>query len=181
MRFIIAGFGSLFVVVSLALQSHSNSGVEQESAIRPCTSWTGPESAVSEQKFVRIGDESQWESVWLEHLGKDRDQAFNDSDMQVHVDFDRFEVIALFRGAGWNSRGIRFEEFNETADMLTVRYDSISYQTSGIGGGGGRVRVSPFAFVVFPRSDKTIRLEENIQGLKAGLPKWRERAVLGAE
>lgn len=168
------GFAALASIASFFTGPDQNA--ENTKTIKPLTSWTGPKSQVRERKFLRIVNEEQWKKVWLEHLGKTRNQAFHDSDTQFQIDFDRCEVIAIFQGAGWNSRGIRLEELKETADKITLRYDDISYQTSGIGGGG--VRVSVFAFFVFPKSTKTYRLQENTQGLKGRPAKWTERAVL---
>ena len=108
--------------------------------------------------------------------GDIRNQAFNDSDIQYKIDFEKCEVIAIFQGAGWNSRGIRLEEVKETANNISIRYDNISYQTSGVGGGG--VRVAVFAFLVFPKTSKSFQLQENTQGLKGRPAKWTERALL---
>lgn len=147
--------------------------------IEPFLSWTGSQSQVRETKYLRIDHKKQWQKVWLKHLGKSKNQAFQDSDTQFQIDFDRCEVIAIFQGAGWNSRGIRLEEVKETAEKITIRYDNISYQTSGIDGGG--VRVSTFTFLVFPKTSKPYQLEENTQGLKSRPAKWTERAVLKSE
>ncbi len=153
-----------------------NQNENSEKTIKPLVSWTGPQSQVHERSFVRIDNQKQWEQVWLEHLGKSRNQAFNDSDTQFQIDFDHSEVIAIFQGLGWNGRGIRLQETKETAAEITIRYENMSYQTSGIDGGG--VRVAVYAFLVFPKTSKSFQLQENTQGLKGRPAKWTDRAVL---
>jgi hypothetical protein len=56
----------------------------------------------------------------------------------------------------------------------------MSYQTAG-GIDGGRVPVTPYAFVVIPNSAKLVLIEENVQSLKEKPPVWSERARLKAE
>jgi len=166
----------LAVVVFLATCLPGVNKNDEKKTIKPLVSWTGPQSQVHNRSFIRVDKQEQWDQVWLEHLGKSKDQAFVDSDTQFQIDFDRTEIIAIFQGSGWNSRGIRLNEINETAEEITIRYEDISYQTSGIDGGGEQVAV--FSFMVFPKTTKSFRLHENTQGLKDQPSKWTERAVL---
>ena len=62
----------------------------------------------------------------------------------------------------------------------SLRFDDMSYQTAG-GIDGGRVPVTPYAFVVIPNSAKLVLIEENVQSLKEKPPVWNERARLKAE
>ena len=167
-------FAALALMTSYAIGSKSDEKVVKSN--KPLMSWTGPKSQIREPKYLRITNEKQWNKVWLEHLGKNKNQAFNDSDVQIQIDFSKCDLIAIFQGSGWNSRGIRLEAVKQTEDKITIRYDSISYQTSGIDGGG--VRVSTFTFLVFPKTSKSYQLEENSQGLKGQPAKWTHRAVL---
>ncbi len=167
---------AILLTVSTSTVAFAAEPPPTDERIQPVIRWTGPQSKISENRFVRVRDPQQWKQVWLEHLGKSENQAFNDSDVQYHIDFDRYEVLALFQGNGWNSRGIRFLEISESAEEIRIRFEDISYQTSGINGGG--VNVSAYAFVVFPRTAKSFRIEENIQGLKDHPAKWKPRALL---
>jgi hypothetical protein len=89
------------------------------------------------------------------------------------IDFDRFEVVAYFRGDSWNSIGEYGESIQPGPDQVLIRYDSMSYQTAGPDGGG--VKVKPFGIWVIDRSDRSIAMEENVQSLIGQPPIWKEQ------
>ena len=95
-------------------------------------------------------------------------------------DFKKCMVIAIFKGSASNSRGLNIISTDEHEDTVYLRFDDMSYQTAG-GLDGGRVPVTPYAFVVIPNSAKLVLIEENVQSLKEKPPVWNERARLKAE
>ena len=140
--------------------------------VRPCVAWAGPQSQVAGPKFERIRTQEQWEKLWLLHTGEQAQfGAYGAVGVPV-VDFDRFEVVACFRGDSWNSNGEHIESIEPGPDRVLIRYDSMSYQTAGPDGGG--VKVKPFGIWVIDRTDMPIVMEENVQGLIGQPPIWKE-------
>ena len=91
----------------------------------------------------------------------------------LEVDLARCEVVALFRGDSINSCGLRVGSVTEDGDTVVVRFDDISFQTMSSGGKDGGDRVVPYAFIILPKSEKTIVLEENVQSIIGGPPQWK--------
>ena len=124
----------------------------------------------------------------MRHLGKDMREF--DTHYNIHqvptIDFDRCMVIAVFRGAGWNSSGISAVSISDT-DRVVFRFDDRSYQTSSDFTTDGKLnvdtdddrggnKVTPFGIFVVPRSEKELVLENNVQNLKGRPPVWKEVA-----
>jgi hypothetical protein len=131
---------------------------------------------VGKPAFHRVTSEGAWKKVWLSHLGKTEADTFRESLPAVTFDFDRCMVIAVFQGEKTNSRGLTVISLDEGKDAITLRFDDMSYQTVG-----GVARVTPYAFVVVPKSAKVVVVEEDVQALKDKPPEWKERARLKAE
>lgn len=72
-------------------------------------------------------------------------------------------VLAIFRGRGWNSAGVRAISIVEEQGRIVFRFHDKSYQTDGPDGRGKQG--TAYAFFVIPRSTKAVVLEENVQGL----------------
>jgi hypothetical protein len=159
----------LLILVSRPAASAERAG----KTTKPLLVITGPNSNVRKPEYHRIASAKQLQKVWLQHHGKTAQQAFEERLTGLNVDFDRCIVVAIFQGAGTNSRGVTVDSVTETEKTVTVRFDESHYQTSG-----GFDRSSAFAFVVLPKSKKAVVLEENVQGLKGRPAKWKERARL---
>jgi hypothetical protein len=82
-------------------------------------------------------------------------------------------IVTMFKGSSVNSHGLRIDSVTETTHAVTVRFDDISYQVSGEGN-----RVAPYAFVLLPKSEKPVVLEENVQQYLGEPPVWKEVAKL---
>ena len=96
------------------------------------------------------------------------------------VDFDRFEVIAFFRGPATNIRGERVVSIEEVEGGRRLRFDSSTYQTASMTGEDAGVSVTPFGLWIIDRAGGPVVVEENVQNLIGGEPVWRERARLEA-
>ena len=147
---------------------------------RPLIVLAGADSKVDKPAYYRVSSEEAWQRIWLSHLGKTEADRFREHMPIVQIDFKKCMVIAIFKGAASNSRGLNIISTDEHEDTVYLRFDDMSYQTDG-GLDGGRVPVTPYAFVVIPNSAKLVLIEENIQSLKEKPPVWNERARLKAE
>lgn len=143
---------------------------------KPLLVLTGANSRVEKAGYYRVASEEAWKKLWLDHLGKTEREIFQEQLPALTIDFERCMVIAIFQGAKTNSRGITVASVVEGNDAITLRFDDISYQTLGAG-----AQVTPYAFVVTPKSSKPVVLEEDVQSFKHRPPEWKERARLKAE
>ena len=116
---------------------------------------SGNNSSVSTRTYRRIESATEWKSTWLEHLGLEEDTIYRTS---MEIDLKRCDVIAIFEGETFNSCGFKIESVREDGDTIALRFSNVGYQTAGPDGGADRV--SPYAFVVLPKSEKTVVLEE---------------------
>jgi len=145
--------------------------------------WRGAHSRLAEKRQYRITTEKEWVDLWLRHVGhKPKGTQYdlwkNPANVP-HVDFGRCMIVAVFQGQSWNSAGVTAESVAEEGDCLRFRCDDDSYQTAGINGDGGGIRVTAYGMFVLPRSTKPLALEENVQGLLGELPVWKERQRFG--
>lgn len=147
---------------------------------KPLLVWSGPDSQVRQTSYFRAATPAEWRKVWLAHIGRTEENAFDVRLPSVDIDFDKCVVVAVFRGQAANHRGLAVESIAETADEVTLRFDYLTFQTAAplnaAGKGGGAVRASAYGFILLPATKKTIVLEENVQGLKNQPAKWKERA-----
>lgn len=140
---------------------------------RPCVAIAGPDSLMDGPKFVRATTPEEWAAVWDAHSSAGKPDLRAADRLRPEVDFSRFMVIAFFRGESWNGDGERVESIDENDERVRIRFDKMSYQTFGPGGGGVRVRT--YGIWVIDRTSKPIVLEENVQGLKNEPATWKER------
>ena len=125
---------------------------------------------------VRVSDADEWKKVWGRHQGLKPGEVWTTRGPALDIDFARCEVIAIFRGSVTNRRGITVAAVVEDATQVTIRYDDISFQTAGPG--GGAVPATPYGFVLIPATAKTVVLERDAQRMKNQPPVWKEDARL---
>lgn len=147
---------------------------------RPVVAMTGATSAIAKEGYHRVQNEQALARLWLQHRGKpqpDGEYGFFYNDAGVpEVDFERYEVVAIFGGTTVNSAGFAVESIADEPGRRLVRFDHRHYQTAGPD--GGAKSATPFAFFVLPRTSSPIVLEENVQGMINQPPIWKERARL---
>jgi hypothetical protein len=145
--------------------------------VSPCVVITGADSHVAQRRYQRITSADKWTRVWQEHKGQKptgQYDLFYDPLTLPQVDFDRYMVIAVFQGSGWNNAGLRAFSLADEDTRILLRFANKSYQTGGADGGGKKV--TAYGFFVVPRSAKPVVLEENAQQYKRGKPPvWEER------
>lgn len=142
------------------------------------TTLRGPHSAVDVRRFERVTAAADFAKLWREH----RPEADNRHADMLDVDWDAQMVVAIFQGKSANSDGVKTEDVIDRGADLLIRYDDYSYQTMSTGKdpNGGAQRVTAFGFIVLPRSEKPIVIEENTQGLIGKPPIWTERVKIPA-
>jgi len=146
--------------------------------VAPLLVETGRVSEIGEQRFYRAFNQQMFDRIWSAHMGDRVTKAVQGWPMTPQVNFDRCEVVMLFAGGRANSNGLRIVETVEGDDLLTIRYESISFQTAGRGADGGVVRSRPWAMVLIERSGKAIEIQENTQNIIGADPIWTTRVVL---
>lgn len=143
----------------------------------PLALLSGADSKVSEASYRRVTSADQWRRVWLDHLGLSDDTIYGPL---FEVDFQRCMVLAVFRGKMVNVASERVDSVTQTERAIVVRIDDIGYQTFGFDNEGGAEHVTPYAFIVLPKSGKQIVFENNVQGQKGQPPVWKELARIEA-
>ena len=156
--------------------------------ISPCVALAGADSRVAEPGYHRIVSLEDWTRIWRQHKGLKQDKAYDlymDPAGLPLVDFDRFMVIAIFRGSGWNSAGVKAISMVEEQERMVLRFEDKAYQTFAVEGPGaegpayqaahGGNRVTAYGFFVIPRATKAVVLEENVQNVLGKPPVWKER------
>lgn len=144
----------------------------------PIVSFYGPRSAITERQYMFITTREAFNKVWERHMG-DRAVYFPAHGSGViapGIDFERYMVVAHFRGESANCNG-ELATFEVLDDRVQVRFSAMTFQTMASAPGERDLgeRVTPFGIWVIPRSDKTIVFEENTQGLLGEDPVWTER------
>ncbi|MCK6460205.1 MAG: hypothetical protein L6Q95_09975 [Planctomycetes bacterium] len=144
---------------------------------KPYVTLAGAASKVAAKEYDRITTRDELVKVWLRHVGSDpagHDDFYNEAGVP-DVDFGRCMVVAVFGGQCVNSAGIYAVSVAEEADRVLLRFGHRSFQSGPEGD-----RATPFGFFFVPRSSKALVLEENVQNLIGGDPKWKERARFDA-
>jgi len=145
----------------------------EKEPIKPCVTISGTDSQILEKTFQRIRTQDQWVKLWQQHRGKPEGEYdfFYDPLKLPLVDFKRFMVLAILEGSGWNCAGLTAESVIESDDVVTLRYATKPFQTSGPGGGGEKVSV--YGFFVVPKSDKPVIFEEKAIVAREGKTDFR--------
>jgi len=112
--------------------------------------------------------------VWAAHLGTSPDDAYRAA---FEVDFDKCVVVAILKGDQINVRGVEVNSLLDNQDSTILRFTQVYYQTANVG--KNKPPDKPFAFVVLPKTNKQIILEEDVYTVTNEPPKWKEIARLG--
>ena len=161
--------------VALAQQAASPSREQSRPAL---LALGGADSKITQSEFVRITNSDAWNALWRRHKGISPDLIDHYAAIPV-IDFTRCTVVAFFRSETTNRAGEDLQGVDEVDGTLRLRFDSRTYQTSSPLNSddktGGAQKATSFGIWVLPRTDKSIVIEENVQGLKNEGPKWKEQ------
>lgn len=143
----------------------------------PLLVMTGSMSEVRQPRYDLAASQEVFDKLWVEHMGDRVEKAAQGWPLPPQIDFARCEALFIFDGDSMNSNGFRVMDVIEDPDAVIVRVEDYSYQTASFDGRDSGQKVTPWALVVIPATDKTIIIEENVQNLKAGEPQWKQRAA----
>ncbi len=122
---------------------------------------TGSDSAVTTATCMRVTTDEQWQALWERHTADDTTNVSEFATNRMpEIDFTQCMVIAIFGGKGWNTYGLRFISSEDRADSLVLGIDWLTYQTKIQGDS-----VSPFGFLILPRTSKALVLEYDNRNL----------------
>jgi hypothetical protein len=134
----------------------ADEGVDAGPPLAPCVVLTGSDSAIHEERCLRVTSEDEWVALWLEHRKyppkPDYSFYFNSAKVPV-IDFATHEVLALFLGDR-QAYSVACKGLERDGDVLTLRFESASYSVVG-----KPVAKTPFGFFVLPRWRGTIAVE----------------------
>jgi hypothetical protein len=134
--------------------------------------WVGPDSKHPAPGFVLVGDDAAWRALWAAHTGTPEARAGRHG--APKIDFGSCMVVAHFRGPSVNHDGEVLASLDLGGDVVRLRFESWSFQTSGPDGRGGAVETTPYGIWVVPRSDAPIVVERRSEGLKSDPVRWVE-------
>jgi hypothetical protein len=142
---------------------------EDEKNTKPPVVLSGADSHIVKPSLRLIMSDEAWKRAWAAHLGTTVDDAYRP---EMGVDFDRYMVVAIFRGERVNTRRVAIESTSAIRGSTLIRIIDLGYQTAGKDNGKPPDR--PYAFVVLPKSTKGVIVEENVQQYKGEPPEWKE-------
>jgi hypothetical protein len=143
--------------------------------IPPAVQFIGHDSRIAAERFVLIRDEAEWSRLWAEHTGIDAAAGPPLRNSVPRIDFTRFMVVGVFRGATVNEDGEIVTSVLYGNDVVRVRYEPSTFQTASFGAGPDKGEATrPFGLWVIDRSHSPVVIEEGRRGLKSEPVKWRE-------
>jgi hypothetical protein len=153
--------------------------------LKPVVVWTGIDSKQAKMSFARCCSQKDWEEIWHKH----QSNAKAKTPSCPQVDFDSYMVVAIFQGKSCQDTGIEIVSVTEEKKCLRIRYKPLWFQVGFVrperGSRPAKCEVETYetqsyAFVVLPKSQKAIVLEEDVRTLIPDPPVWKKRATLEA-
>lgn len=133
-------------------------------APRVAVELTGDDSAIAVETFHRVRDARSLKILWRRHLGKPNPEQYLElrSMPELRVDFQRYEVIAVFGGEMIAAtHGYRVDSLASKGSSIAIQVTAFTRQVVGDPG-----LATPFAFFVVERSAAPISLQFNRQTYK---------------
>lgn len=140
----------------------------------PAVQWVGPTSSIHAPGYHLVTDEAAWRDLWEQHRGELAERAHQGWVMPPEIDFERYMVVACFRGESTNRNGERAEGVFRRGEALVVRYDSVTFQTASFGEQDVPEVSTPYGIWVIEQHDGPVVIEEDKNGLIGADPAWRE-------
>ena len=115
----------------------------------PAVQLVGCDSKIVTPRFVLVRDQRAWDVLWSEHTGIEVKQGAMSRHAAPKIDFSRFMVVGAFAGKVINEDGEVAESVTATDDMVRVRFERSTFQSSSSGGDvDPGVKLSPFGLWV---------------------------------
>ena len=96
---------------------------------QPVVSFTGSYSQIPQREYQRVLDAESWRKLWERHAGASAERDSYGEVVVPAIDFEKFMVIAIFNGEGWNTRNMLLVESSDHSE-LHLRFDAGTYQTA---------------------------------------------------
>jgi hypothetical protein len=148
----------------------------------PLVAISGTDSQVRAAFYKRVTTSKEWQQIWADHLGTSVDDHYRPL---FELDFEHCLMIAIFRGEQIQTRRLQIETVSENADSLVIRFWQIGYGVSVGPDGTTPPPERPYAFIVLPKTNKPIILEEKIWSKEDQArnrpPEWKEIARLSPD
>jgi hypothetical protein len=167
-----------FLFMMWALLSVACSAEETPRKLKPVMVWTGTDSKQAKESFTRCCSQKDWEVSWHKHQGGDGQANHRTC---PEIDFDSYMVIVIFHGKSSQNIGINIVDVFEDKESFHVRYKPLWYQIGILLGANldqKQLDTQSYVFIVLPKSQKAIVLEENVSGVIVGPPIWKERTKM---
>lgn len=141
----------------------------------PAVQFIGAASKIDAQRHVLVKDKESWNTLWSEHTRSKSSLIPPTRFDAPKIDFSRYMVAGVFKGASTNSDGEVCLSVLDSPDAVRVRFRTSTFQTASIGAGEDQgVKATCYGMWVIEKSDKAVVLEQAIQGLKADPLRWQE-------
>jgi hypothetical protein len=180
--------GSCFGFLAVALA--------QKDVVRPVSKplvvISGIDSHVKQPSYTCITTAEDWRRTWARHInlptvrGRSVDDLLAITEkMIMQVDFDRCLAVVIFRGEQIQVRQITVDSVLESVGSITIRFKELHYGIDLGPNESPRPLERPYAFIVLPKTNKEIVLQEKIWSKEderfGRPPKWEEWARLSPE
>jgi hypothetical protein len=166
--------------IALGLAPAQEQGADASKELISPVQWSGPHSRIRDKRLVQIADREAWMELWAEHKGDKAERliAHGGGVAAPRIDFERYLVVAMFRGETTNCDGESLVSLEEREKDVLLRFDSFTFQTSSFDGPDHGEPASSYGMWLVPRTGKPITIEENTQGLIGREPIWTARGTL---
>jgi hypothetical protein len=155
--------------------SFAAKGETRPGTVRPLAEISGAYSKIATRFYITVTSEKEWNRIWAKHTGQS-DAVLSAGGTQLHVDFDRYMVVAVFQGEQQYNLGVVAQSIDEGMDKLTFRFTNkwVSAE-NGVPSHTGNP-YTPFGIFVIPRVLKEVVMEEAVYGAKGQAPTYAVRA-----
>jgi len=151
---------------------------EPSRPLKPAIVWTGRDSSVEQEKFVRCMSDYEFSEVWNKHRAND------DSRLSFcpKVNFASQMILGVFAGRDRGAHGISVESVIDETNCLRFRYWEVTVQT-GVSGPNDVPPPPPppakgYVFAVVPRTTKTVVFEQGSRRVLTEPLQFKERIKL---
>jgi hypothetical protein len=187
-RIVILGIlGMLLTQSGGVLPARETEKKSEEKVLIPLVISSGWKTKIDKTLYCRVESDKAWKTLYQEHEFGKADPA-EDMDWkkpQFDVDFNRCMVLAIVRAS--DKGEFVLHSFKELEGQLLVRFMSLHYMT-GVASFPNQkpklIRCGPdgpqgeWAFIVLPRSKKSVLFEEGYRQESSDSLTWHSRAEL---
>jgi hypothetical protein len=170
---------SLSVVVAmlcaLPVVLHAQQTRAVEPTIAPLMEISGSDSRITDRSTRLIGNADEWRQLWQKHTGKENSKDTIQEGMP-RLNFDRCIVVAIFQGKQHSNLGVVAKSVEERPEAIVLRVENRWFGSRTRLGDPPPQKMTPYGFIVLPRTTKEILLEEAVASSKQYPQTFEERS-----